>query len=149
MAGKDVELIAHLMRRGGFGASRQELSAYAAQGYEATVEGLLDTGDPDVMPDDLIRRYHPEQSAMMYPSGCVPVWLYRMISTKTPLEEKIALLWHGIFATGYPKITQGKREVSSPSSTRSMRTTPVSQGAARSNKVADTIVTSTKGRRYQ
>ena len=108
MSSKDVELIAHLMRRGGFGSGRQELGAYAAQGYEAAVEDLLNTGNADVMPDDVIRRYHPEQSAMMYPSGCVPVWLYRMISTKSPLEEKIALLWHGIFATGYPKITQGK-----------------------------------------
>ena len=108
MDGRDVELIAHLMRRGGFGASRQALADYAAQGYEAAVEDLLDTDHPDPMPDDVIRRYHPDQSAMMYPAGSAPAWLYRMISTRSPLEEKVTLLWHGIFATGYPKITQGK-----------------------------------------
>ena len=31
-----------------------------------------------------------------------------MITTTDPLTEKMALFWHGIFATGYPKITQGK-----------------------------------------
>ena len=108
MASGDVELIAHLMRRGGFGASRRELAGYAAGGYEAAVEDLLDTDNADPMPDDVIRRYHPDQSAMMYPNGSAPAWLYRMMSTKSPLEEKVALLWHGIFATGYPKITQGK-----------------------------------------
>ena len=60
------------------------------------------------MPDDLIRRYNPESSAMMYPLGCTSNWLYRMATTDEPLEEKMALFWHGIFATGYPKITNGK-----------------------------------------
>lgn len=31
-------------------------------------------------------------------------WLERMIETPRPLEEKMALLWHGHFATGYRKI---------------------------------------------
>jgi hypothetical protein len=41
MAEKDIALMAHLMRRAGFGAQYQELEARAAQGYEATVEELL------------------------------------------------------------------------------------------------------------
>ena len=35
-------------------------------------------------------------------------WLYRMATTTTPLREKVALFWHGIFATGYPKVIHGK-----------------------------------------
>ena len=38
---QDIELMAHLMRRAGFGATRDELGAYPAKGYEATVERLL------------------------------------------------------------------------------------------------------------
>ena len=34
--------MAHLMRRAGFGASRDELERRVAVGYEATVEELLD-----------------------------------------------------------------------------------------------------------
>ena len=41
MADHDIALMAHLMRRAGFGAARDELEACAAKGYEATVEELL------------------------------------------------------------------------------------------------------------
>src|SRR5262249_25165322 len=37
----DIALMAHLMRRAGFGAGRDELEARVAKGYEATVEELL------------------------------------------------------------------------------------------------------------
>ena len=47
MAQSDIKLIAHLMRRAGFGATRDELDAYAAKGYEATVEDLLNPRDSE------------------------------------------------------------------------------------------------------
>ena len=37
MAQQDIALMAHLLRRAGFGATREELERYAAQGYEAVV----------------------------------------------------------------------------------------------------------------
>ena len=37
----DIALMAHLMRRAGFGAGRDELEQRVAKGYEATVEELL------------------------------------------------------------------------------------------------------------
>ena len=37
----DIALMAHLMRRAGFGAGRDELEARIAKGYDATVEELL------------------------------------------------------------------------------------------------------------
>ena len=42
MADKDIALMAHLMRRAGFGAPREELESRVAKGYEATVEELVD-----------------------------------------------------------------------------------------------------------
>ena len=41
MSVKDISLMAHLMRRAGFGAPLEELEARAAKGYEVTVEELL------------------------------------------------------------------------------------------------------------
>jgi hypothetical protein len=41
MSNHDIALMAHLMRRAGFGAPREELEARAARGYEAAVEELL------------------------------------------------------------------------------------------------------------
>ena len=108
MTESNVALMAHLMRRAGFGASLSELEAYADNGYDATVEGLLRPVDPQRMPDEMIRRYHAEQSGMMGQNSPGAYWLYRMISTTAPLHEKMTLFWHSVFATGYPKITQGK-----------------------------------------
>ena len=62
MSDSDIALMAHLMRRAGFGAPRDALEALVAKGYEATVEELLHPGDPENLPDDVIRRYHTEQS---------------------------------------------------------------------------------------
>ena len=107
MANKDIQLIAHLMRRAGFGASRDELEAYAAKGYDAVVEELLHPASSQSMSEDLIRRYHQEQSGMIGPNGPAANWLYYMITTNDPLKEKMALFWHGIFATAYPKLAQG------------------------------------------
>jgi uncharacterized protein (DUF1800 family) len=108
MGEKDVALMAHLMRRAGFGAGRPELEARAAKGYEATVEELLASVDGESIPVDLIRRYHHEQSAFVSMWGVGTNWLYRMIYTSAPLQEKMALFWHCLFATGYTKISQGK-----------------------------------------
>ena len=47
MANHDIALMAHLLRRAGFGASRAEIEAKAAQGYEVAVEELL---NPETQP---------------------------------------------------------------------------------------------------
>ena len=108
MGEKDLQVIAHLMRRAGFGATREELEGYATNGYEATVEQILLANEMQRMGDDMIRRFHPELSGMMGPWGAGENWLYRIITTTAPLQEKMTLFWHNIFAAGYPKVTHGK-----------------------------------------
>ncbi len=110
MADSDIALIAHLMRRAGFGATRDELEQYAAKGYEAMVEELLnpEKAPADLEDEDLIRRYHVDYNTYLLVMGAAGYWMYRMINTRRPLEEKIALFWHGIFATGYTKLNQPK-----------------------------------------
>ena len=108
MINNDTALMAHLLRRAGFGATRDELEDYLALGYEGAVEALLNPADAGNMPDDLIRRYHVEQSELRDLAGSAAYWMYRMISTSCPLEEKTALFWHGLFATGYAKLNQAR-----------------------------------------
>jgi uncharacterized protein (DUF1800 family) len=99
-----VELIAHLYRRAGFGATRDEIEASLAKGYEATVEELL---HPEAQPDleeDLIFRYYVDMKESRQIDPAQSYWVYRMINTKRPLEEKMALFWHGLFATGFAKL---------------------------------------------
>jgi len=106
VSSQEIALIGHLMRRAGFGASLEELDAYAAEGYEAAVEELLECADDRSMPDDLIRRYHHNQSAGLEFVGSGASWLYQLISTSAPLQERMVLFWHGIFATSFQRSTR-------------------------------------------
>ena len=104
MANPDIDLMAHLMRRAGFGATRDELEALVDKGYEAAVEELLAPDSVEAMPDDIIRRYHVDQSELRIQGAGAANWLYKMISTSAPLPEKTALFWHSLFAAGERKV---------------------------------------------
>jgi uncharacterized protein (DUF1800 family) len=103
LSNKDVALMAHLMRRAGFGAPLEELEARAAKGYEATVEELL---HPEEQPDlerDIMLRYKTEWVSLNGLEQAQEQWTFTMINTKRPLQEKVVLFWHGIFPTGHAK----------------------------------------------
>jgi uncharacterized protein (DUF1800 family) len=102
MADKDIALMAHLMRRAGFGAQYHELEARAEKGYEATVEELLHPEDhSNGMDLDLGERYFIEWNHFI---RCVPEYIaFRMINSKSQLEEKMILFWHGILCTADSK----------------------------------------------
>ena len=106
MSNADIALMAHLMRRAGFGASRDELEQLVDRGYQNVVEDLLHPGNAEAMPDDVIRRYHSEMAEMRELNSAGAYWMYRMVTTNNQLEEKLALFWHGLFATGYAKLNQ-------------------------------------------
>ena len=105
MAHNDIALMAHLMRRAGFGATREELEARLAKGYEATVEELLHPEEQPPVDRYELLRYHP----WTWKPGTIQgmgasEWLYYMINTERPLEEKMSLFWHQILAAGVSKI---------------------------------------------
>ncbi|PYN53546.1 MAG: hypothetical protein DMD94_18050 [Candidatus Rokuibacteriota bacterium] len=102
---EDIALMAHLMRRAGFGAGRDELEARAAKGYEATVEELLHPETQPAVDVYTLLRYQP---ASLLPGGQPPMgnvnFMYHLVNTKRPLEEKMAIFWHHVFATGNSKV---------------------------------------------
>ena len=102
MSSEERGLIAHLARRAGFGATPEELDRYEKIGYESLVEEFLNPDDSLHIPDDLIFRRHVDLHTMQGHNAAY--WAYRLISTQCPLEEKIALFWHGVFATGEGKL---------------------------------------------
>ena len=55
---EDRRLVAHLMRRAGFGATSSELDELSAVPYEQVVDTLLDPPDKSWMGEHLIRRFH-------------------------------------------------------------------------------------------
>ena len=108
MSENELGLIAHLLRRAGFGGTLQELEEYQAKGYKATVEELLHPEDIPEWDDDLVRRYQPDQNSAMYFESAQSYAMYKMINSKRLLEEKISLFWHGLFATAYGKLNHAK-----------------------------------------
>jgi hypothetical protein len=102
---EDIALMAHLMRRAGFGAGRDELEARVARGYEATVDELLHPETQPAVDMYTLLRYQP---ASLLPGGQPPMgnvnFMYHLVNTKRPLEEKMALFWHHVFATGNSKV---------------------------------------------
>ena len=108
MPENELGLMAHLLRRAGFGATLQELQEYQAKGYEATVEELVHPEDIPEWNDDLVRRYQPDQNSVMYFESAQSYCMYKMINSKRLLEEKISLFWHGLFATAYGKLNHAK-----------------------------------------
>ena len=107
MPSTDLALTAHLMRRAGFGATRAELEEYAQQSYEDMVEDLVHPERFPEVADDVVTRYWLE---LNNPDSVEPWntrWLYRMVNTERPLEEKMALFWHHVFATSVGKSEHG------------------------------------------
>ncbi len=100
----DIALMAHLMRRAGFGASRRELEARVAGGYEATVEELLHSENQPPVDEDILFRCFPNYEGGMAPVRAQAQWIYWMINNQRPLEEKMVLFWHQLFATGNSKV---------------------------------------------
>jgi len=88
---QNIALMAHLMRRAGFGATHQEILENVSQGYDHTVDHLLDPDVPDGIQQDMLRRYHPDHSGGLGTSGAPFNWLHRMVQTQAPLREKVSL----------------------------------------------------------
>ncbi len=103
--------IQHLLRRAGFGASPAELPGYEAMGFTAAVNHLVNYENvPDTV-DSLIGAagyagttsrgaFQPNTNL----TDARQRWLFRMVHSPRPLQEKMTLFWHNHFATAYGKI---------------------------------------------
>jgi uncharacterized protein (DUF1800 family) len=102
------ELLAHLLRRAAFGATPQEMDTYSEMSYDDVVDSLMDFSEEDQMPDDIICRFHKDQSDLRGAPAAGANWVYRMVMTQTPLREKLCLFWHRLFATASSKLIQNR-----------------------------------------
>ena len=101
---QDIALMAHLLRRAGFGATRAEIERRADDGYDQTVEWLLSPDEQPEVDEYLLYRYHPDSERPPKVNHASVNWLYRMVNSERPLEEKMGLFWHQVFATGDNKV---------------------------------------------
>ena len=108
MAEKDIVLMAHLLRRAGFGASRDEIEARVAQGYDSVVAELVNPGDDPGLDEDLMYRSYPSYfDKAAIETGQTEI-VYRMINNKYRLREKMALFWHTVLCAGDNKVDNAR-----------------------------------------
>ena len=68
------------------------------------MEELLHPEEQPAIDDDMLFRYLPGYEGALGPPINQAEWVYRMVNTQRPLEEKLALFWHQLFATGNSKV---------------------------------------------
>ncbi|MFN4261686.1 MAG: DUF1800 domain-containing protein [Gemmataceae bacterium] len=101
----DRKWAAHLYRRAAFGATTVDLDKAVQDGFETTLNRVLD-GDP--------RRAERDRQLRASMKGPVTKgnkaanlrgwWLYWMMNNAHPLREKMTLFWHNHFATSIVKV---------------------------------------------
>ncbi|MCC6628437.1 MAG: DUF1800 domain-containing protein [Chloroflexi bacterium] len=93
---------AHLLRRAGFGATAAELDDWSRLSHDDAVDRLISVVDDSA----LAERAFAQGYDLTTMDGYRAVWLYRMRHTGQPLQEKMALFWHGHFATSSAKVNR-------------------------------------------
>jgi uncharacterized protein (DUF1800 family) len=101
----------HLLRRAGFGASADEVKQFDNMSLSAAVDHLIEF---DRVADDVDAKIGQAPYAGITTRGQFAPntniedarqrWLFRMVHSGRPLQEKMALFWHNHFATAYSKI---------------------------------------------
>ncbi len=100
----DRGLVAHLMRRAGFGATPSELDRLTAEKtYEEIVDDLVTPERFEELDQSYIDRYYGGEPVAVH----VGKWIYRMANTPRPLEEKMSLFLHHIFPVAWGKSEHG------------------------------------------
>jgi uncharacterized protein (DUF1800 family) len=108
MADKDIALMAHLLRRAGYGSGRDEIEARVKQGYDNVVEEFLTPGDDPGIEEDLMFRAYPSYFDKAAIETGQTEWVYRMINNEHQLKEKMALFWHTVFCSGDNKVDNAR-----------------------------------------
>jgi uncharacterized protein (DUF1800 family) len=104
-------LVAHLLRRAGFGVGPDERARFAGYSYVAAVDALTNydpasadidavIGTPGYVGITTHGAFLPNESI----TDTRQRWLVRMVHSPAPLQERMALIWHQHFATAYSKI---------------------------------------------
>ena len=105
--------IEHLLRRAGFGARSDELDLYGTMTTSQAIDYLINYEQVQDDVDDQIgkpgyagvntsgRPFSPKSVI----GDARQRWLFRMLHTNRPLQEKMTLFWHNHFATGYTKVS--------------------------------------------
>ncbi len=101
----------HLLRRAGFGAGPADVETFRDMSPAAAVAHLVDyEGRPDDVDDRIGRPDHAQVATRDLFAPDIDIddarqrWMFRMVHSRRPLQEKMAMFWHNHFATAYSKL---------------------------------------------
>lgn len=98
----DRDAAAHLLRRAGFPAPPEDVEELHALGLEGAVARLLEFDEVD--DGELEGRLAGLGLDLTTRQGIEREWLVRIVHTRRPFRERMALFWHSHFATGITKV---------------------------------------------
>src|SRR5678809_365881 len=104
--------IDHVAKGLHIGAGAADVETFRDMSTAAAVAYLVDyEGRPDDVDARIGRADHAQVTTREVFTPDIDIedarqrWLFRMIHTRRPLQEKMALFWHNHFATAYSKLT--------------------------------------------
>ena len=119
MAGHNRQ-VEHLLRRAAFGPDATDLVRFADTPVSTVAAYLVDF---EQQPDDVDAKIGESAYVGVTARGQFSPntriddarqrWLFRMVHSRRPLQEKMALFWHNHFATTYTKVAGGVGPVQS------------------------------------
>ena len=107
----DVGKAAHLFRRAAFGAPWDVIEAAAASNPLEVVQRLVRGLDGLTRFENDVERLTPGTLASNDRRELQGLWMYRLLNSPHPLQEKLTFFWHNHFATSHAKVTDRKSVV--------------------------------------
>lgn len=98
------QLVAHLYRRAGFGATHDQLKLGLELSPVELVDSLTKQPTEQVEFTTSANGLARTVVAAGDPKQLAAAWMYRLLYTPDQLLEKLTLFWHGHFATGAEKV---------------------------------------------
>jgi uncharacterized protein (DUF1800 family) len=95
--GAEKAQVAHLLRRTTFGASAEELEQAQSDGFQRTVDRLLETKPSPPPPFTAVGPPLKLAELQLW-------WVSHMLTSPTPFAEWLTLFWHNHFTSDYQKV---------------------------------------------
>ncbi len=89
--------ISHLLRRTGFGTTKDEWDRYQQMGLDATLNELVNYQNVDDSEAEALADAIKVDGGT--PGNAVAWWLTRILNTKRPLQEKMTFFWSGLLTS--------------------------------------------------
>jgi len=134
-------MLEHILRRMGFGASPADMAFWSEMDLSAVIDRLINY---ESLPTNIDTRLGDPAHVGITTAAGRPFspntaindarqrWLFRMIHSPRPLEEKMALFWHNHFATAYSKVAGA---IGQERATRAMDNDPASLAGSRPGQI--------------